>query len=245
MNNATQAAVKVFVGAIACAAIASPAFAVTTQLSATYFEVANSAGDPDFSVVTTPNVKLGSTLGPDGMPVATVPYGVNDVDPSTNEITWWDPALNPNVVETGTGIVTMPYASNMFAPNSTGTNDATYYETAIFKGTFTLATGGQVDFNLGSDDDSFLYVDGILIGDNPGVHAVSTVDFSAMLSAGTHTIEVFYDDRDRTQAYLSFDPSVSVSPGVPEPATWVMLAAGFAGLGLVGFRASRKGAAAT
>jgi hypothetical protein len=239
-----QAAAKVFVGAIACAAIASPAFAVTEKLSATYFEVSNSAGDPDFSVVTTPNVLLGSTLGPNGMPVATGPYGVNDVNAGTHEITWWSPAFNSNVKQTGTAVITMPYASNMFAPNSTGVDDAAYYETAIFKGTFALAANAHVTFNLGSDDDSFLYVDGVLVLEDPGVHGIWTNDLTMTLAGGTHTIEVFYADRDRTQAYLSFDPTVSVIP-TPEPATWVMMAAGFAGLGLVGFRASRQRAAAT
>ena len=34
-----------------------------------------------------------------------------------------------------------------------------------------------------------------------------------------------------------------VSPGVPEPSTWLMMLAGFAGLGFAGYRASRKSVA--
>ncbi|MGA3402999.1 MAG: choice-of-anchor D domain-containing protein, partial [Acetobacteraceae bacterium] len=108
-------------------------------LSVTYFEVSDTGNGPDFGSGGTPNVANGSTLGPDGLPVASAPAGISDVDPSTGEITWWDPSLNSGVVETGTGIDSLPYSSNMYVPNSTGSNDATYYETAILQGTFSLS----------------------------------------------------------------------------------------------------------
>ena len=59
-------------------------------------------------------------------------------------------------MQTGTGTITLPYGSNMYAPNSTGTNDGTYFETAVFKGAFTLSAPEAVEFALGSDDDSFV-----------------------------------------------------------------------------------------
>jgi len=136
-----------------------------------YFEVSTSGNGPDFGGGGTPNVAIGSTLGPDGLPVASSPAGVSDVDPTTNEITWWDPSLNSGVVETGTGFDSLPYASNMYAPDSTGPNDATYYETAILQGTFSLSAAQSVTFQVGSDDDSFIYVDGTLIGSNPAFTA--------------------------------------------------------------------------
>jgi hypothetical protein len=206
---------------------------VSATLSATYFEVADHS-DPDFNVGSTPNVLDGSMLGPDGFPVATAPYGVNDVDPTTHQIEWWSPALDSNVVPTGTGTITLPYSSNMFAPDSTGTDDSSFFETAFFKGDFDLAGPGTVSFTLGSDDDSFIYVDGVLIGQNPGVHAVTTVEFtSGMLAAGSHNIEVFYDDRQNVAASLSLslDSDIIITPTVPEPATWTMMIIGVAGIG--------------
>jgi hypothetical protein len=233
---------------IALAVVGSPAFAdtVTATLHAQYFEVSDSAGDPDFGLYSTPIVANGSTLGPNGLPVAS--GGVDDIDATTGEITWWSPALNANVTATGTGTISLPYSSNMYAPNSTGTNDATDYELAIFTGSFTLSSAQSVEFELGSDDDSFIYVDGVLIGQNPGVHSVTNVDFSSsVLSAGTHSIEVFYADRDQTGASLSLDlltSGVVITPGVPETSTWAMMGLGFAGLGLAGYRTSRRRAAA-
>ena len=221
--------------AVLFAPTASHASVVTATLSALYFKVAASS-DPDFSVTSTPNVLAGSSLGANGFPVATTPYGVNDVNPTTHELTWWSPTLNSNVIATGTGTIVLPYSSNMYAPNSTGSNDSAFYETAYFVGDFTLGTSAVVSFTLGSDDDSFIYVDGTLIGQNPGVHAVSTVSFSSpTLTAGAHEVKVFYDDRQHTGAALSLNltsAGVIITPtDVPEPASMTLLGAGLAALG--------------
>ena len=131
---------------------------------------------------------------------------------TTNEITWWDPSLNSGVVETGTGFDSLPYASNMYAPDSTGPNDATYYETAILQGTFSLSAEQSVTFQVGSDDDTFIYVDGTLIGLEPRHPRQRDADFTASnLAAGTHTVEIFYDDRDQSGANLNVSV---VTPGV-------------------------------
>ena len=76
------------------------------------------------------------------------------------------------------------------------------------------------------------------------MHAVTNVDFtSAVLPAGMNSIEVFYADRHQSGASLSLSletSGVTITPGVPEPSTWAMLLAGFAGLGWAGYRQSRK-----
>jgi hypothetical protein len=224
------AAVAAVTASLSGAAMAGP---VSSTLSATYFEVRDGS-DPDFNVFNTPNVLNGSVLGPDGLPVATAPFGVNDIG-AGNQITWWSPTLNSHVVETGTGTITLPYASNMYAPDSLGGNDGTFFETAVFTGTFSLASNATVQFSLGSDDDSFIYVDNVLFGQNPGVHGVTNVAFtSPLLSAGSHNIEVFFADRQNTGAFLSLSllsDDVVIAPGVPEPATWAMMLIGFGAIG--------------
>jgi hypothetical protein len=218
---------------------------VNATLSATYYQVGDFT-DPDFNLFSTPNVANGSSLGPNGLPVATSPFGVNDVNSTTHEITWWSPALNSHVAVTPgvPGTISLPYSTNMYVPNSTGGNDGTFFETAKFTGTFTLASSGTVSFQLGSDDDSFIYVDGTLFGQNPGVHGVTNVNFtSPLLNAGAHNIEVFFADRENTGAFLSLNllsTDVVINPGVPEPSTWAMMLLGFAGIGFIAYRRKSK-----
>jgi hypothetical protein len=217
----------------------TPAFAgpVDATLSANYFEVLNGTGAPDFGGSGSPNVALGSALGPDGLPVVNLGSpGISEYNHTTGEITWWSPAMNTAVLSTGTGTISLPYGSNMYALNSTGTNDANAFETAYFQGNFALSSTENVEFQLGSDDDSFIYVDGVLIGQNPGIHGVTNVDFTADgLSAGSHSLEIFYDDRENTGAFLSLNlltSGVVITPppiGVPEPFTLSLFGVGLAG----------------
>ena len=234
--------------AVALASLASQAHAGTVDatLSATYFEVKAGTGSPDFGGSGKPNVAPGSTLGPNGMPVvsSTAP-GVSLVNPATHELEWWSPGMDADVIPTGTGTIALPYNSNMYPINSTGGNDGAAWETAMFSGDFSLASSGVVSFTLGSDDDSFIYVDGLLIGQNPGIHGVTTVEFdSSTLGAGPHTLDVFFADREDTGAFLSLNllsTDVVITPGVPEPGSWAMLVAG---MGLLTAWSRRRGAGA-
>ena len=110
-------------------------------------------------------------------------------------------------------------------------------------GQFVTPAGGSVTFSLGSDDDAWVFLNGQLVVDNGGVHALATARLRDDLEPGTNTVEVFMADRHVVQAGLYFDADVTLNPAVPEPSTWAMMLCGFAGLGFVGYRARARRAA--
>jgi len=228
---------------LAFAAQAAHADGVGATFAINYFKVA-AGTDPDFPGGGTPIVLAGSSLGVNGLPV-----GANVNDIVSGQIAWWNPALNSHVIADGTGTVSLPFDVAMYAPHGTGINDNAFFETAVLSGNFTLAAPSTISFHMGSDDDSFLYVDGVLFGQNPGIHSISAVDFtSPLLGLGSHTIELFYADRQHTGAELSLSlnsQGIVITPtgGVPEPATWGLMILGFAGLGASLRRARAKGLA--
>ncbi len=111
---------------------------------------------------------------------------------------------------------------------------------ATLEGSFSIPTPGSVTINLGSDDDAWMFIDNNLVIANGGVHAdIVAPTTTAPLSAGTHTIDVFFADRHTVQARLDFNADVTFTP-VPEPMALAVLGSGLLGLGFVR-RRSRHG----
>jgi len=239
MNKiATAAAV-----ALALTGLSSVARAAT--LSADFFDVpaggpntdtysAPSPSNPtgDFGVccsspnATLPVIAPGSPLGPDGLPVTTLAASSGGViaQNGAGEILWWSAAFaNP----TGHGAFTLGQLNNMFAPNSTGSNDNYLYETAILSGTLT-GHGNPASITVASDDDALVYVGGVYVGGLPGVHPTEYTTINLGSFTGPKTLDIFFADRAQVGANLE----VSVSgASVPEPAAWATMLLGLGALG--------------
>jgi hypothetical protein len=91
---------------------------------------------------------------------------------------------------------------------------------------------------------AFVYLDGVNVCDDGGVHAATAVPCTtAVISAGNHNLELFYVDLDPVGAELEFSVNTEdiTTSAVPEPGTITLLGSGL--LGLAGFirrRLSRK-----
>jgi len=181
---------------------------LTVSLSGDYYAVPVS--DPDFNASGTGGVTTGlvqTTLGPDGLPVITAKAQqagttINDVN-AVGEIQWWSAPRAGVVQDFSAKADPLPFSFNNFFPTGQA-DDSLTMRTVHWKGTITTTSAGTLIFDGAADDDLWVFVDNKLVVDNGGVkNFQAPVDVLLAVTAGSHTIDVFYADRSRAKATIA------------------------------------------
>lgn len=147
-----------------------------------------------------------------------------------------------------------------FDPTQTYTDDTSH----ITLKTLNIALGSALSFDYSPTDNPNGFAGELVVGgvadgaasvqyapptDDFWLHIYTVVTSPTFQQVGYSQTSLSSDNLFYTSGVLGEDGSVTVTlvtPGVPEPSTWAMMAAGFAALGWVGHsrRGSRRAAAA-
>ena len=137
---------------------------------------------------------------PDGVEFEGPIGGLVPGDNPFNHPGWWD--IAKLAFEQNDSDLTF---GNNFLPVDQSLTGDPFHFTAHWRALLNVSADGNYGYTLGSDDDSWMYIDGNMVEDLGGVHAPVTVNDSVYLTAGQHIFNLYFAERHTVQSYLYFE----------------------------------------
>ena len=207
--------------------VAMLAVSANAGLTGYYYNLPNSHPDMQYWITGVDQGMVENTLVGDAPTLTS--YGTTRVQ----QFDWWDDTYAAfNRVDSDADL-NSGFANNFFPiPNSVPGDP--YHFAVHWTGQFYVAEDMTYNYAMGSDDDSWLFIDNNLELDLGGVHGLAMTSDDVYLTAGWHDIDIFFAERHTSASAfsLNFFSDLEPTPSVPEPATLVLFGLGLAGVSI-------------
>jgi fibro-slime domain-containing protein len=199
-------------------------------LFGTYYNLSQAHPDMESSV-TGWNTGLVESLLSGSMPTLSS-YGATQI----SQFDWWNPAYSVFSRTDSDADLQSNFASSWF-PVNTGLPGDPYHFAVHWSGQFYVDADKNYTYSMGSDDDSWLFIDNQLVLDLGGIHGMTYDNYTMFLTEGHHDIDIFFAERHVVESgfQLNFFSDLEPDP-IPEPATMLLFGSGLIGLMGMGYR---------